>query len=91
METFGIASVAAISLICYAIGMIIKSTDALDNKYIPAIVLVVGAVELDPFSGAGVGSADTAAAPQPQSRASTRMPRMIGRMAFFIRDSLCFV
>lgn len=44
METFGIASVAAITLICYAIGMIIKSTEALDNKYIPAIVLVVGAI-----------------------------------------------
>jgi hypothetical protein len=44
METFGIASVAAITLICYAIGLIIKSTDVLDNKYIPAIVLVVGAV-----------------------------------------------
>ena len=44
METFGIASVAAISLICYAIGMIIKSTEAIDNKYIPAIVLVVGAI-----------------------------------------------
>ena len=37
METFGIASVAAISLICYAIGMIIKSTEAIDNKYIPAM------------------------------------------------------
>ena len=44
METFGIATVAAITLICYSIGMIIKSTEFIDNKFIPAIVLVVGAV-----------------------------------------------
>ncbi len=44
METFGIATVAAITLICYCIGMIIKTTEFIDNKFIPAIVLVVGAV-----------------------------------------------
>lgn len=44
METFGIATVAAITLICYSIGMIIKSTEFIDNKFIPAIVLVVGAI-----------------------------------------------
>ena len=44
METFGIITVASISLICYCIGMIIKSTEFIDNKYIPAIVLVAGAI-----------------------------------------------
>lgn len=44
METFGIATVAAITLICYCIGVIIKYTDFIADKYIPAIVLVVGAV-----------------------------------------------
>lgn len=44
METFGIVSVASITLICYCIGMVIKSVDVIDDKYIPAIVLIVGAV-----------------------------------------------
>ena len=44
METFGIITVASISLICYCIGMIIKSTEFIENKYIPAIVLVAGAI-----------------------------------------------
>lgn len=44
METFGIATVASISLICYCIGMVIKSVEVIDNKYIPAIVLIMGAV-----------------------------------------------
>ena len=43
METFGIATVASIALICYCIGVVIKSIDIIDNKYIPAIVLIVGA------------------------------------------------
>lgn len=41
--TFGIASVAVISVICYLIGMIIKAT-GLDNKWIPCICGVAGAV-----------------------------------------------
>ena len=39
----GIASVAAITVICYLVGMIIKAT-GLDNKYIPAIMGVCGGV-----------------------------------------------
>ena len=34
---FGIAGVAAITVICYLIGVIVRATP-LDNKYIPAIV-----------------------------------------------------
>ena len=44
METFGIATVASIALICYCVGLVIKSTDIVDDKYIPAIVLIVGAI-----------------------------------------------
>ena len=40
---FGIASVAAITVICYLIGVIVRATP-LDNKYIPAIVGLCGAV-----------------------------------------------
>lgn len=38
---FGIASVAAITVICYLVGLIVKAS-GLDNKYIPAIVGVCG-------------------------------------------------
>lgn len=38
---FGVASVAAITVICYLIGLIVKES-GLDNKYIPAIVGVCG-------------------------------------------------
>ena len=38
---FGIASVAAITVICYLIGLIVKAS-SLDNKYIPAIVGLCG-------------------------------------------------
>lgn len=41
--TFGIASVAVISVICYLVGMIIKAT-GLDNKWIPCICGISGAV-----------------------------------------------
>ena len=40
---FGIASVAAITVICYLVGLIVKSS-GLDNKYIPAIVGLCGGV-----------------------------------------------
>ena len=40
---FGIASVAAITVICYLIGLVVKAS-GLDNKYIPAIVGVWGGV-----------------------------------------------
>ena len=40
---FGIASVAAITVICYRIGLVVKAS-GLDNKYIPAIVGVCGGV-----------------------------------------------
>ena len=40
--TFGIASVAVISVICYLIGMVVKAT-GLDHKWIPCICGVSGA------------------------------------------------
>ena len=40
---FGIASVAAITVICYLVGQVVKAT-GLDNKYIPVICGVVGAI-----------------------------------------------
>lgn len=40
---FGIASVAAITVICYLIGLVVKAS-GLDNKHIPAIVGVCGGV-----------------------------------------------
>ena len=40
---FGIAGVAAITVLCYLIGQIVKAT-GLDNKWIPCIAGVVGAI-----------------------------------------------
>ena len=40
---FGIASVAAVTVICYLVGLTVK-TSGLDNKFIPAICGVVGAI-----------------------------------------------
>lgn len=43
METIGIASVAAITVICYLAGQFVK-VSRLDNKYIPVIVGVLGGI-----------------------------------------------
>ena len=43
MEIMGIGSVAAITIICYLIGMTVKQTP-LDNKWIPSIVGGVGLI-----------------------------------------------
>lgn len=58
---FGIASVAAITVICYLVGLIVKSS-GLDNKYIPAIVGLCGGVlgvqdfpATDPLTAVAVG------------------------------------
>ena len=40
---FGIAGVAAITVLCYLIGQIVKAT-GLDNKWIPCIAGIVGAI-----------------------------------------------
>lgn len=40
---FGIAGVAAITVLCYLVGQIVKAT-GIDNKWIPCIVGGVGAV-----------------------------------------------
>lgn len=44
IESLGIASVAAITVICYLIGVVCKSYDGINDKYIPSIVGVAGAV-----------------------------------------------
>lgn len=43
LETLGIASVAAITVICYLVGAGIKAS-GLDNKWIPVVVGVVGGI-----------------------------------------------
>lgn len=43
MEIMGIVSFAAIVIICYAFGEILKATP-LNNKYIPACNFVMGAI-----------------------------------------------
>ena len=40
---FGIAGVAAITVLCYLVGQIVKAT-GIDNKWIPCIAGVVGAI-----------------------------------------------
>lgn len=42
-ESYGLASVAAIVVICYLIGMAVKNS-GIDNKWIPVICGVAGAV-----------------------------------------------
>jgi len=39
---FGIASVAAITVICYLVGLVVKASEKADNKYIPVACGVVG-------------------------------------------------
>lgn len=43
IESFGIASVAGITVICYLVAAIVKTTK-LDNKWIPVIVGVAGGI-----------------------------------------------
>ena len=43
MDFTGVASVIGITVICYLIGMVAKAT-VIDNKWIPVIVGVAGAV-----------------------------------------------
>lgn len=44
MEILGITSVAAITIICYLIGMVLKAWDKFDDRKIPAIMGVCGAI-----------------------------------------------
>lgn len=43
INSFGIAGVAVITVICYMVGQVVKVTN-LDNKYIPVIVGVAGGI-----------------------------------------------
>ena len=44
MENIGIASVAAITVICYLVGLIVKAVPGMADKYIPICCGVAGAV-----------------------------------------------
>lgn len=44
MMDFGVASVAAITVICYLVGLIVKATPFNNDKYIPIACGVVGAL-----------------------------------------------
>ena len=44
MENLGIASVAAITVICYLIGLACKQADGIDDRKIPVAVGLAGAV-----------------------------------------------
>lgn len=44
MDAFGIASVAAITVVCYLIGMVCKSSERVPDKMIPGIMGICGAV-----------------------------------------------
>lgn len=43
MDNFGIASVAAITVICYLVGLIVRAS-GVDNKYIPIACGLAGGV-----------------------------------------------
>ena len=43
MDILGIAAIPVITVICYGIAEVIKAT-ALDNKWLPAICIVLGAI-----------------------------------------------
>ena len=43
MENIGIASVAAITVICYLAGLIVKAVPGVEDKYIPICCGVAGA------------------------------------------------
>ena len=44
MDNLGVASVAAITVLCYIVGAAIKAWDRLDDKYIPAIMGLLGII-----------------------------------------------
>ena len=44
MENIGIASVAAITVICYLVGLCVKAVPGVEDKYIPICCGVAGAV-----------------------------------------------
>ena len=44
MEIMGITNVAAITVICYLIGAVLKAWDKFDDRKIPAIMGVAGAI-----------------------------------------------
>lgn len=43
MESFGIASVAAITVICYLVGLCVKAVPGVEDKYIPICCGLAGA------------------------------------------------
>jgi len=43
-DILGIASVAAITVICYLVGMLWKTVNKLDDKFIPVVVGITGGI-----------------------------------------------
>lgn len=43
MDILGIAAIPVITVICYGVAEVIKAT-ALDNKWLPAICIILGAI-----------------------------------------------
>lgn len=44
MDILGITGVAAITVICYLIGIVLKAWDAFDDRKIPALMGIFGAI-----------------------------------------------
>lgn len=44
MESFGIAAVAGITVICYLVGMVCKASEHVKDEIIPAVVGVAGGI-----------------------------------------------
>ena len=57
----GIASVAGITALCYLAAMAVKAT-AVDNKWLPVICGVIGAILADIINAAAVGTVSGLAA-----------------------------
>lgn len=44
MDNLGIPTVAALVVICYCVGFVLKKTEKFKDNYIPAVMVVLGAV-----------------------------------------------
>lgn len=76
MTTFGIANVAAITALCFLVGLIVKATKYNNDKYIPVVCGVAGTIlgivalyigvpdfpATDPLTAAAVGAVSGLAA-----------------------------
>ena len=61
MENIGIASVAAITVICYLVGLCVKAVPGVEDKYIPICCGVAGAALAGRQNSTAMQRASTAA------------------------------